>query len=275
MLIYVNGCYFDANKPSILASDRGLLLGDGIFTTIKVINLHLIHFAEHFARLQANAHFLHIPFSFTHETLHCACLELLKANNATNETFILRITLTRGSSKRGIDIADNCAPNLIITISKFPDTVPQPLSLNISTFKRNECSPLTQIKSLNYLEAVLARREAQDLGFDDAIFMNTCGHICETTTANIFFVGNGQLYTPTLADGVLPGIMRAHVLEAAQSLNIKVTQAAIHSHTITQFDECFVTNSIIGIQKVYKINAQLFNKHSLTSLIKQQIYKLP
>lgn len=270
MLIYINGCHFDANKPSILASDRGLLLGDGVFTTIKVVNSHLINFAEHFARLQANARFIHIPFSFTAQALHEACLELLKANNAGEGTFILRITLTRGSSRRGIDIETNCTPNLIITISKFPDTLPESVSLTLSTFKRNEFSPLTKIKSLNYLDAILARHEAQNLGFDDAILTNTREHICETTTANIFFVGNSKLYTPPLADGVLPGIMRAQVLKTAQALEIQIIQTSIDTHSIAQFDECFITNSVFGIQKISKIGAQIFNSHSLTVRLKSR-----
>jgi len=274
MLIYINGEYTDSNIPGILTSDRGFLLGDGIFTTLKVIKSNIVHFQAHYQRLKSNSNVIHLPFSYTEASLKDICLNLIKLNNLELDTLIMRISLTRGKSQRGIDIPVPCNPTIVITIAVSNTAPPKPISLNISTYKRNEYSPICHIKTPNYLEAILARQEAQQLKFDDAILTNTKGDICETTTANLFFVQNKQIYTPCPNDGILPGITREFIIELAEKLEIPVIQTTIGQNEINGFDEAFVTNCAVGVQRVTHIGKHVFLKDDITNMIYNQYFSM-
>ncbi len=268
MIIYVNGNYIDDNNPAIFASDRGFLLGDGIFTTLKVISSQLQHFQLHYLRLKSNCDIIQLPFNFTEEAIRNICYKLIAINHLQNEILTMRISLTRGKSLRGIDIPESCSPTIMVTLSLFPKELPASLSLHISSFIRNDLSPIVLIKSTNYLESILARQEARQANFDDGLFINTKSNICETTTSNIFFIQGKTIYTPPVSDGVLPGITRSLIFKMAHELGIPFIQASINPKDINMFDECFITNCIAGLQKINMIGNTVFKQQNITMKLK-------
>jgi branched-chain amino acid aminotransferase len=239
--------------PLIQADDRGLLLGDGLFETLKVINGIPLFFSQHFARLQQSAHFLSIPLLFSQEALLAICQQVLEANKLEKTITALRITLTRGCSSRGIDVPTECHPTLLVTTSSYQPTELHPRAF-ITSIPRNERSPLIQHKTLNYLEFILARKIAKETGFDEGILINTAGAVTESAIANIFLVLKEEVITPRLEDGILPGITRRQVFECCHTANISIHERKIMPQMIQQATEGFQTNSLIGIQTFSSID---------------------
>ena len=136
------------------------------------------------------------------------------------------------------------------------------ISAKISDIRQNEYSPLSGVKSLNFLNYILARIRAQDEGFDEAILMNTKGHIAEAATSNIFLVKDGKLVTPSLDSGLLPGITRKAVIRIAEKLGIGVSERQICRKELPGSDEIFLTNSLSEILPVVKIGRALIGKGS-------------
>ena len=267
MLIYINGHFLDDHQSLIFTNDRGFLLGDGVFTTLKSINTQLLYFQDHFDRLKSNAASIHLPFNYTENALKTICNDVIRYNNLNNETIILRISLTRGKSQRGIDIPQTTTPTIVVSPTLLQSTAPKPIHLTFSRFKRNEYSPIIHIKTINYLESILARHEAQQMNYTDAILTNTKGAICETTAANIFFISDNRIVTPSISDGILPGITRNAVIKIAEILNIPIIQSTIFPNEIRSFKAAFLTNCVIGIQMVMQIEEHMFGDNSLTRLI--------
>jgi branched-chain amino acid aminotransferase len=269
MKIFINHEFTESDKKAISIEDRGLLLGDGIFTTLQSVNLHLKYFAQHIERLHRHAALIDLKIPLSESEIKAYCEELLRQNQLENETVLIRITVTRGKSERGINISKNIAPTIFIKCTKLAHSTVHP-KLCFTSVIRNEYSAITRIKSLNYLEPILARKEAQDRGFDDGIMLNTHGAICECSTANIFFVtSNYEVLTPHLSEGVLDGIIRANVISSCKALNIPILQRSIKPEDIYDCIEAFQTNCAIGIQSIKSIEDMEFHyiKDSVTQLI--------
>ena len=255
MKILINSKFYDSDTYSISANDRGLLLGDGIFTTIKFINGKLQHFHQHYERLKQHAKTISITIKLSEKELHDNCINALKQNQLNLKIAIIRITMTRGISERGINIPKQSTPTVIITCTPFePNPSKKPIKICYTSIIRNEYSPITKIKSLNYLDSILARKEARDRNFDDGVMLNTRGGICECSTANIFFVtANYEVLTPHISEGVLNGIIREQVIDACKKLNIPILQRSIRPEDIYDCIEAFQTNCVIDIQSISDI----------------------
>lgn len=259
MIYYLNGQFIESNYNTIDIRDRGFLLGDGVFTTLKAVSGKLISFDKHLKRINANAMQIKININLDADKISEICQILLFKNNLLDGDAVIRVTVTRGISERGINISKNIAPTLLISITPYQNTTLPFISLGTSSIVRYEKSITSQIKSLNYLDAILAREEAQNLGFNDAIFLNSLGHIVCTTVANIFFISkNGELITPPLMDGALSGIMRSDIIEDAPKRNLTIIESSIKLSNLDDYIGCFITNSVIGIQIVNKIDNRVF-----------------
>lgn len=259
MIYYLNGQFIESNYNAIDIRDRGFLLGDGVFTTLKAVSGKLISFDKHIKRLNANAMHIKIDINLDADKISEICQILLLENNLLDSDAVIRVTVTRGISERGINISKNIAPTLLISITPYQNINLPSISLSVSSIVRYEKSITSQIKSLNYLDAILAREEAQASCFNDAIFLNSLGHIVCTTVANIFFINkNGELITPPLMDGALSGIMRNDIIDNAPKRNFTIIETSIKLLNLDDYIGCFITNSVIGIQSVNKINNKIF-----------------
>lgn len=254
MKVFLNGNLISSETPLITINDRGFTLGDGIFETIKATPSHVHHFEDHYNRLQSSALFLDIPIPYNCNELLKICQNLIQANRLETEICSIRITLTRGQSARGIAIPNICNPTLLITASAYhPQTDFYP-KVFITNIQRNEYSPLTKLKTIQYLESILARKIATEQGYDEAIMLNTKGVITETSIANIFFVKEDRVYTPRLEDGVLPGIIREKIINCCHQLGFSIIEKEILPNEISEFTGAFQTNSLIEIQSLSSIN---------------------
>ncbi len=206
-MIYWNGKIRLSEKVGVDTRDRGFLLADGLFETIKINQGNPQFLAEHFNRFTQGAEVLGIPVPLTLQELAQIIQELCAANDLSQKTAALRITLTRGIGTRGLLPADKIRPSLLITIQEFAWMPKLDYQMVIAQkIRRNEKSPLAQIKSLNYLDNVLAKLEAQKQKADDAIMLNTKGMLAGATAANLFCVTGPSLITPRIADGALPAL---------------------------------------------------------------------
>lgn len=268
-MIYLNGKFIPEEEFKIAPNDRGLLLADGIFETMRAYQGKVFCLEEHYARLCAAAAVLELPISLSLQDVKTAINELLQVNNLLTQDASLRLTLTRGPGPRGI--LPPLHPNPTIMIAAFPlNSLPHtPMKLHISTIRRNEHSPTSQIKSLCYLDNILAKKEAEKNGDDEAIFLNTQGNIACTCIGNIFIVtANGAIITPPLTDGILPGITRQTVINICQENNISLSEKSIGINDLLSAAEVFITNSILEIQPVISVKKQLIGNGQIGEITK-------
>jgi branched-chain amino acid aminotransferase len=236
-MIWLNGALVDDDAAWIDPSDRGFTLGDGVFETLAVIAGAPRHLARHLARLRDGAAVLGFAASYDDGVIAGAIAAL--CDGAGLRDAAIRITLTRGPAPRGLLPPDHPIPTLMITAVPLPPP-PQPARAVIARVtRRDEASPLCRIKSLNYLDNILARQEAAARGGDEAILLNTQGRIADATIANVFAVIDGAVVTPTVAEGALPGIRRALLLEVG-----KAAEGAISAMDLQRASEIFLTSSL-------------------------------
>jgi len=246
MIMSVNGVLSDDSKVAIDARDRGFTLGDGVFETIAVRRGQSPRLGAHLARLRMGLGVIGLDLATDDQTLVDWMNAVMSANTTTNA--VLRLTVSRGVGARGIVLPPSPVPTVIITANPLPPD-PEPARVVVATVtRRNETSPLSRIKSLNYLDNILARKEASEKGADDAVMLNTVGHVACGTVANIFLLVDGGLLTPPTTDGALPGIARAEVIALARAEEKTVTREMLANAT-----EVFLSNAL-GIRPVTHID---------------------
>lgn len=227
--------------------DRGLLLGDGLFETIAVFGGKPAWLADHLDRLLAGAKMLGIPAGRT--MIETAVAQTLHATSHRHG--ILRITLTRGAGVRGL-AADGAEPSLLVAVGPWTKGMLfSPAKLVTSTIRRNETSPASRLKTLSYIDNILAAREAAAAGCDDALFLNTKGEVAATTIANIFILRNGRLLTPPERAGILPGIARKKLLAASGADEREIAPAEM-----LDAEAVFLTNSLRLIRPVHVLDGR-------------------
>ncbi|MEQ8371222.1 MAG: aminodeoxychorismate lyase [Alphaproteobacteria bacterium] len=252
--VWLNDGLVAADTACISPADRGLLLGDGLFETLLVRDGRIAFAARHLDRLARGAATLRIPLP-PRASLEQALRATVAANAPTGGA-ALRLTVTRGPGGRGLAVPDTTVPTLLVTCAPLA-AGGEPAHLAISDYRRNETSPLSAIKSLSYLDAVLARAEALDAGCDDAVLRNAAGNLVCASAANLFAVIRGTLVTPPLSDGPLPGTVRAVVLERATIAGIAVNEATLALAALDGAEEVFLTNSLIGLRPVHSVEGQV------------------
>lgn len=243
--IWLNGAFLPADKPALLANDRGLTLGDGLFETIAVTAGTPLRLEAHFRRLRSGADFLGLAVPVADDALADAVAGVAGANGLQDAA--VRLTLTAGPALRGLPRPAVLAPTLLLTAGPMPGALP-PARLIIATRTcRNEHSPLSRLKTLNYLDSIIARNEAQARGADDAILLNSRGKVAEASAANLFARIDGHWLTPPIADGALPGTMRAALLKAWGA-----GERSLMPADLDRADEMVLTTAL-GIRPVARI----------------------
>lgn len=278
MYCYLNGQYLLESNAAISSRDRGFLLGDGLLETLRCYHGKPFALDLHWQRLSASAEKLRLPLPLTLAEWHKIIVQLLENNHLIQTQAGSRLTVTRGESIRGLAPPPSPTPTLLITVFALaPRAVSAGLKLTTTSIVRNEHSPLASFKTLNYLDHIIALQEAQHKSFDDAVLLNTRGRVCCTTHANLFLVKNGELHTPPLCDGALPGVTRFLILKIAENLGIKFYENSLCLDDLYAADEIFLTNSlqeIIPVSQFEKISFPQKNIPPLTPKIKQAFQKL-
>ncbi|KCZ82717.1 class IV aminotransferase [Hyphomonas adhaerens MHS-3] len=254
-------------------TDRGLLLGDGVFDTSLVIDGHIVLRAQHFLRLLKACN----VFGFAVKE---AELEAL-ADSAVPDgaTGALRLTVTRGPGARGVASTGTSKPTLLASFTPQPVNFPAPaVRLGLSSILRNPTSPLSRYKTLSYGDTVMAQRQARQSGYDDALFVTPGGRIACSSVANVLVRFGSRLMTPPLKDGVIAGVMRGWILENAHRGGFEVSENSLSLEDLKHADNVFLTNSLRLMLAVRSIDDVAFDPvlpPALTALIDHLLPDLP
>jgi branched-chain amino acid aminotransferase len=260
MKIYLNGKFFDKEDAKVSVFDHGLLYGDGAFEGIRAYNRLIFKCTEHIDRLFETAHTMMLNIGMTKKEMEKAIVATLKANGL-NDAYI-RVVVTRGVGDLGLD-PRKCygTPNVIIIagkISLYPDELYKK-GLEIVTVPtvRNHPEAINpQLKSLNYLNNILAKIEANNAGVPEAIMLDGSGYVAECTGDNIFMIKKGEMKTPL--QGRLRGITRDAVMAlAADKCGLKVLETLITRHELYNAEECFLTGTAAELIPVVKIDGRV------------------
>ena len=231
-----------SHDTTLHPDDRGFLLGDGVFETLRGTR----NLTRHLHRLRDGAALLGIEPCWTDEEISAGVIAVLNGQDAA-----VRITLSRGPGGRGVLPLPGTAPTLLITAGILPGALPPARLIVAQCTRRNEHSPLSRIKSLNYLDSILARQEAVAAGADDAILRNTAGDVAEATAANLFVLRSGAWVTPAVSDGALPGITRALLLESGFGQEARLAQEHLRDVTAA-----FLSGSL-GLRAVASVDGRV------------------
>ncbi|MFH0935428.1 MAG: branched-chain-amino-acid transaminase [Candidatus Omnitrophota bacterium] len=261
MEIYINGKFYEKSQAKISVFDHGLLYGDGVFEGIRSYNRMVFKLKEHIERLFESAKSIMLEIPLAPQEMIKAVIDTLKENKLKDG--YIRLIVTRGEGDLGLD-PRKCRGNATVIIIADKITLyPQALyreGLKIITVPtlRNLPEALNpQIKSLNYLNNILAKIEAVYAGFDEAIMLDSLGYVAECTGDNIFIVKRNHLYTPPQCMGTLRGITRDTVLEIARQDKIPVHEHVITRHEVYISDECFLTGTAAEIIPVVMVDGRV------------------
>jgi branched-chain amino acid aminotransferase len=255
--VYINGTYFDKQEASISVFDHGLLYGDGVFEGMRAYGGKVFRLQEHLERLwdSAKSIWLEIPISL--EEMAQAVNDTLALNKISDG--YVRLIVTRGQGTLGLD-AHLCAnPQVIIItdhLALYPDEYYQNgLEIVTSgTIRNHPAATNPRVKSLNYLNNILAKIEGMQAGCVEALMLNHKGEVAECTGDNIFLVHQRELLTPPTDAGILEGITRAAVMELGVDAGLTVRQMALTRHDVYTADECFLTGSGAELIPVVKVD---------------------
>lgn len=250
---------------SVPADDRGLTLGDGLFETVLADAGELVALEAHLDRLDAGCAVLGLPAP-DRSRIRRAAAEELGAADLGSQRAAVRITWTAGSGGRGLLRPSELQPRLLVTAAPAPK--PEgPARLITAGVRRNEQSPASRLKTLSYLDNILARREAQAAGADEALMLNGAGDIACATVANILWFAKGRLFTPPPESGVLAGIARGEILRSAREAGIVVVEATAPPSALFEADAVFLSNSLIGLRAVAALDGRPLNQQVAQSTV--------
>jgi branched-chain amino acid aminotransferase len=259
MKVWIDGSVVDGSEARVPVSDHGLLYGDGIFEGIRIYGRRIFRLEDHLHRFEIGAKALALELPGGIEAVREIVLETASAFDA-DEAYV-RLIATRGEGPLGIDPTHCSKPRLICIVDRiavYPDDKrSEGLDLLTSSWRRPSSDVLDpRVKSLNYLNNVMAKLEAKQRGGDEALLLNAAGAIAETSVANIFAVREGDLLTPPSTDGALVGITRATVLEIAASLGFPARAQCLGRFDLFAADEVFLTGSGAALVPVRSLDGR-------------------
>jgi branched-chain amino acid aminotransferase len=263
-----------APEAKVSVFDHGLLYGDGIFEGIRVYGGRIFKEAEHIRRLFDSAKALKLEIPMSAERLSSAMYETLRANGVAGDGYI-RLLVTRGVGLLGITKA--ACPMVIIIADKIalypPEVYERGMHCVISSYVRNHPNSLSpRVKSLNYLNNVMAKLEAYEAGANEAIMLNVDGHVAECSGDNLFIVRRGALFTPGLSECILEGVTRAVVMELARRRGLSVTETILLRHDLYVADEVFATGTAAEIVPITLIDRRPIGDGKPGPITKQLIH---
>ena len=258
--IYINGKYYDKPDAKISVYDHGLLYGDGVFEGIRIYNGKAFKLKEHVARLFDSARSIKLEVPLSQEQMIKAINDTIAINNKKDG--YIRPIVTRGAGNLGLDPRKCSDPQVIVIvddISLYPAELYETGMeiATVSTIRNHPNAVNPRIKSLNYLNNILAKIEGIQAGCLESLMLNHKGEIAECSGDNIFLVKHGTLRTPPIDAGILEGITRNTVIDLAQQADIVVEEVALTRHDVFIADECFLTGSAAEIIPVTKCDARV------------------
>jgi branched-chain amino acid aminotransferase len=261
LLVYIDGNFYPKSEAKVSVYDHGLLYGDGVFEGIRAYEGIVFKLDEHLDRLYRSAHTIALRIPLTKDEMKKAVLDTLKKNNLRDA--YIRLVVTRGIGDLGLDPRKCSKPTVIIITEPLiqlhsEEKKENGITAMISWVKRDPVDATShEIKSLNYLNSILAKIEANIAGVDEAICLDKRGFVCEGVAENIFMVKNGEIVTPPTTTGALPGITRGVVMKLAKKLGYPIVERNITPNELFNADEVFFTGTAAEIISVREINKRV------------------
>ena len=258
--VYINGKFFDKADAKISVYDHGLLYGDGVFEGLRIYNGKVFRLKEHIDRLYESARHIWLEVPLSREAVTEAVVSTVQANNKKDG--YIRLIITRGAGSLGLDPRKTSDPQIIVIVDDIsmypPELYENGMEIVTAATIRNHPNALNpRIKSLNYLNNILAKIEAIRAGCHEAIMLNVNGEIAECTGDNIFVVKRGVVRTPPPHAGILEGVTRNTVMELAKAANIPMQEATLTRHDIYAADECFLTGTAAEVIPIVKCDGRM------------------
>ena len=259
MKVFINGKFVDEKKAAVSVFDHGLLYGDGVFEGIRAYNGRVFKLKEHVDRLFCSAKAILLKIPMSHKAICNAVVGTCRRNKIRNG--YIRLVVTRGVGTLGLD-PNRCKKPQVIIIAAMIQLYPKELyekGLEIVTVPttRNHANAVNPaIKSLNYLNNILAKIEANNAGCTEAIMLNSQGFVAECTGDNVFILKDNKLYTPPLSSGALHGITRGVVIDLAKEMGIEVLEPNLTRYDLFNADECFITGTAAEVVPVVRIDGR-------------------
>jgi branched-chain amino acid aminotransferase len=290
MKIFIDGKYCSERDAKVSVFDHGLLYGDGVFEGIRAYNGRVFKLKEHIDRLYYSAKAILLEIPMTPAQMMNATVETIRANKLRD--CYVRLIVTRGIGTLGLNPRSCKKPCVIIIAGKI-QVYPAELYargmdiVTVPTVRNLHSAVNPAIKSLNYLNNILAKIEANNAGVEEAVMLNAEGFVSECTADNLFIIKNGVLLTPPNYAGALYGITRGTVMELAEQLGVKVSETNLTRYDLFNADECFLTGTGAEIMPVIKIDGRVIGSgkpgalslkliseyHALTKVSGEPIYK--
>ena len=257
--VYINGQLFPKEEARVSVFDHGLLYGDGVFEGIRVYNSRVFLLKEHVDRLYESARAIRLEIPMAKSDMAAAVDSTVQANGLKDG--YVRLVITRGAGSLGLDPKKCSNPQIIIiadTITLYPkEMYEQGLRLVTASTIRNHPQALSpRVKSLNYLNNIMAKVEGADSGCVEALMMNHKGEVAECTGDNIFIVSRGTLKTPSTESGILEGLTRNAVMQLAREAGVPVWEGPLTRHDLYVADECFLTGTAAEVIPVVSLDGR-------------------
>lgn len=246
MKVYINGKFYEKEDAKVSVFDHGFLYGDGIFEGIRLYSGNVFRLNLHIERLFKSAKAIMLDMPWTPQEVIDAVCESCRVNNLTDG--YIRLVVSRGAGALGLSPKTCSNPQLIIIADQIqlysPDLYEKGLKAVTVPTRRNSPAALPpMVKSLNYLNNILAKIEAQNLGFSECLLLNNEGYVAECSGDNVFIVSDGQLITPPIACGSLGGMTRRAVIDVAKRLGVDFVEKPLTRYDIWTANECFLTGT--------------------------------
>ena len=278
--VYIGGKLYDKADAKISVFDHGLLYGDGVFEGIRAYSGRVFRLQEHVDRLYESAQAIHLKIPILPEETARAIVDTLKVNELTDA--YIRVVVTRGAGSLGLDPRKTTDPQVIIItdkISLYPEELYEHgLKIITAATTRNHPNAVNpRIKSLNYLNNILAKIEGTNAGCLEALMLNHKGEVAECTGDNIFIIKRGELHTPSIASGILEGITRAAVMELAQNAGYTVVERTMDRQDVYTAEECFLTGTAAELIPVVECDGRPIGSGQpgpITRELRQKFQKL-
>jgi branched-chain amino acid aminotransferase len=253
-IVYLNGALIPLNNARVSILDNGFLFGYGIFGVMRIYEGKTFRLGNQLSRLTGSAARLRIAVDI--ERLPAAVKQIIEVNNLHNGQ--VRITVSAGEGSLIPDPRGCTKPTVAIVGTEYippaKDAYEKGYRAIVSSIRRHEGSPVSEMKTLNYLESLLARQEARMTDFNEAILLNEQGNIAESSSGNVFLVKNGTFKTPRANNGLIPGIAREVILEAIPQFQLSAEETDLTLDDLLAADEAFLTNSMIEVMPLVSIN---------------------
>lgn len=259
LVVYLNGKYVERSKATVSVLDHGLLYGDGVFEGIRAYDGSVFRLADHVNRLYESAKVIQIEIPLNEHELTEVITETLRRNNLRNA--YIRVVVTRGTGDLGIDPSLCEKPTLFVITEPVTSLLgpkeSRVIHVSISSVRRDRVDATShEVKSLNYLNSILAKMEASATGADDAIMLDSRGFVSEASVTNVFLVKGGKLSTPPSAAGILHGITRARIIQLCGELGLEVRERDITPFELMTADEVFLVGTKSEIRAVGSVNGR-------------------